>query len=492
VTKTAAHKLSGRWRRLGITRRLMIGHTLLLVVVIGSIVAQSNQVFVHRLQRELDNDLAEEIPEYNNAADTRPAGQDLKAFTVRYLQTHILRRGHLLAVSINAPTPAQAPTDVLTTPGAQFLTSVPAVSAWLAAPPRAGTMITLGVAQGQYRILASPIVAGGHPVGTLVAAVNMNTLNTDRRDQLALGVAEGLAALIAAVAGGYLLLRRVLRTVTKVTRVAEQASGGDLGQRLPYDGPDDEVGRLARTVNDMLARLDGAFGAQRRLLADVSHQLRTPLTVIRGHLEVLERTPGANASERAETIALVIDEVEQTSLMVERLLLLGQALEPDFVLDETVNLPALLDEVFDAAQVMGTRTWSLPAIPDVTVRADRAKLRGALLNLVDNAVKATGEGDTIEISAHLDRDLVLEVADSGRGISAEDQQAVFDRFRRSGQSAYRGSGLGLAIVKAVTEAHGGRVELTSGVGHGCRIRLILPRQRVTPRVPPESAVAPVS
>jgi two-component system OmpR family sensor kinase len=198
---------------------------------------------------------------------------------------------------------------------------------------------------------------------------------------------------------------------------------------------------------------------------------------------VLARQKDDLEGEQAETIALVIDELTQMSLMVDRLLMLGQALEPDFLLEERVELPALFHEVFEAAQVMAPREWILNPIPEATIWADHAKLRGALLNLVDNAVKATGQNGIIELKASVGEEILLEVSDNGRGISPEDQRRVFDRFRRFAESSYGGTGLGLAIVKAVAEAHGGRVRLTSGVGEGCRVVIALPITRLRTATP---------
>jgi signal transduction histidine kinase len=478
VASHATRRVMRRWGRFGITTRLMIGHTVLLAIMVALIVLQSDRVITQRLDQALNTDLANEVSEFAAAAQTRPPGQGLAAFSVRYIQGY-RRTQRLLIVSLRPAGPGIANRAALS-PGAAFLTGLAPIAGWLRHPPRTPALVTIHLPDASYRVLGSPLHIDGRSAGTFVAAANLASLNPDRNDQLALATAEGLAALLAAVLGGYLLLRRALRTVTKVTRAAEEARRGDLTQRLSYAGPDDEVGRLARTMNQMLAQLDASFSAQRRLLADVSHQLRTPLTVVRGHLEVLARSGHANSNEQSETVALVIDELTQMSLMAERLLLLGRAVEPDFLHEQSVDLRALLDELSDAARVMALRNWWFGPVPALTVRGDRAKLRGALLNLIDNAVKATTGDDSIGISATLGDDLAIEIADTGRGISPEEQPLVFDRFRRSVSSSYHGSGLGLAIAKAVAEAHNGRVELSSVPGAGTRVTIILPRVRLGP------------
>lgn len=475
----ATRGVARRWGRFGITTRLMVGHTLLLVVIIGAIVFQSDRVITQRLERSLNVELTDEVIEYSSAANSRPAGQDLTAFTVSYLQSHPPGRNFLVVLGVAGNT--TNPAGPLASRPSAFLAHVAPVRAWTVTPPARPTLLRVHVNGGAYRVLGSPVMIDGKRAATFVAAANLASLNPDRTEQLAIAALEGLGALLAATAGGFLLLRRVLRTVNRVTQAAKDARSGDLAQRLPYDGPDDEVGRLAQTMDEMLTRLDTSFTAQRRLLADVSHQLRTPLTVARGHLEVLARSKAATPVDQSETVALVIDELAQMSLMVERLLLLGQALEPDFLAEEMFELRPLLEELFDAARVMAHRVWVLEPVVDVAVRGDRAKLRGALLNLIDNAVKATTEEDSITVSAAVQGDrLLLQVSDTGRGISGEEQSVVFDRFRRSAGSSYGGSGLGLAIAKAVAEGHGGWISLDSAPGKGTRVTIALPGHRLVP------------
>ncbi len=476
-------RVARRWGRFGITTRLMVGYTLILTVAIAAVVYQSDRTITQRLQNSLSTDLNDEVGEFSTAASERPPGEPLAAFSSAWLQTHAHNRVRL--VLILAPSP-ERPGSVLAEPSTRWLADLPRVSNWTRVPPQVTTTFTVLTVKGTFRVRGGPLMIGGIRVGTYGAASSLDVVNTDRNEQLALVALEGLLALLAAIGAGFFLLRRALRTVNKVTEAANEAARGDLTRRLAYRGPDDEVGRLAQTVDAMLTQLDASFSAQRRLLADVSHQLRTPLTVARGHLEVLIRQHSNLDGEEADTVALVVDELTQMSLMVDRLLMLGQAMEPDFLMEERIELSALLHEVFDAAQVMAPRRWVLHPAPEVTVWADHAKLRGALLNLVDNAVKATQDSGTIELAARLGDELVLEVSDDGRGISPEDQLQVFDRFRRFAHGSYGGTGLGLAIVKAVAEAHAGRVYLSSEVGAGCRVGIAIPTTRVEPVRPAEA------
>jgi two-component system OmpR family sensor kinase len=293
-----------------------------------------------------------------------------------------------------------------------------------------------------------------------------------------LSIAEATVALWAGILSSYLLLRRLLRTVGRITQTAKEIGQGELDRRLGDQGTDDEVGQLATTFDSMIGRLEEAMRAQRRLLSDVSHQLRTPLTVARGHLEVLQRTGDLAESESAETtVELVVDELDHMRELVERLLLLGRAMEPDFVDMEPVDIRAFMADIYDAARVMAPRQWTLGPVPDVVVSADSTKLRGAILNLVDNAVHATAAGDAIAfVTTHEPGTTVLSIAveDSGPGIPVAERDGVLARFARPGARGEDGSGLGLAIAKAVAEAHDGTLEVDDSTLGGARVAITIP------------------
>ena len=218
-----------------------------------------------------------------------------------------------------------------------------------------------------------------------------------------------------------------------------------------------------------------ALTSQRQLLSDVSHQLRTPLTVARGHLEVLLRAHTSDPEEVRDTVSLVVDELHHATILVDRLMMLGRALEPDFLDPQPVDIRAFMADLHDAAKVLAERNWVLGNLPDLVIHADATKLRGAMLNLIDNAIKATTNADTITLTAaEHEHELHLAVTDTGPGIPADLHDVVFDRFRRGRDPHQRGSGLGLAIVEAVAEAHHGRCQLTSSPGNGCQVAILLP------------------
>ena len=447
----------------------MLLYGLLLVVALAVVLLVVGQLFVGQLSRSLDRDLGEEIPEFSAAAAQRAPTETLAAFTQRYVLTHTVPSGPALIIELNGSPP-------VTSPGA--LRGVPEVESWLMHPPAETTLTTVTVGAQQFRLLGSPIKLDGRPAGVLIASASLVGLQAQAREIVALtGLEAGLALLITLI-GTYLLLRRAMRTVDRVAAAARNIKHDQLDLRLDYRGPDDEVGRLARTFDEMLDRIERAFVAQRQLLSETSHQLRTPLTVIRGHLEVLRRSRYQDPAETEETVALVLDELTRTVTLVDQMLLLGRVLEPGSLDEEEVDLRSFMADLYDAAQALAPRRWSLAAGPDVVIRVDPSKLRGALLNLVDNAVKATAPSDFISLEARVDGGIVIAVSDGGRGIPPEEQDRLFDRFARSGDRRARGAGLGLAIVRAVAEAHGGRASLESTPGVGTVVRIVLPPDRI--------------
>lgn len=459
--------------RVGTMGRLLAVHGVTLTLVLAVVLAGVARDFSAHYQRTLVADLGEEAPEYAQAASVRPAGQSLEAFSRSYLQSHLLPNGHVLVVGL-----AHQPT--LGSAGAAALAASPVAASWLARPPHGSTQRTVTLAGGSMLAIATPITAGGKTVGVLVSAGGLGGLRSQTARLALAGGVEAAVALLVAMAGAFLLLRRVLRTVAAVTGAALQAGEGDLGRRLGEEYAGDEVGELARAFDVMLGRISDGVQAQRRLLSDVSHQLRTPLTVASGHLEVLRRSGADNPGEVAETTALVLDELRGMAALVDRLLLLGRAMEPDFIEADRVDLRAFMSDLFEAARVLADRRWHLAPVPDAVALVDQAKLRGALLNLIDNAVKATSPGQSIEVSARCPGGLILAVADSGRGIAPQAQQEVFERFRRGGSQGEHGAGLGLAIVKAVADAHGGQVNLDSTPGQGTTVSIVLPPSCLEP------------
>jgi len=468
-------------RRIGSATRLAAFLALLLAAILSITALETERAFTNQSLASVTRGLVSEVDSYVRAASgTGPS--NLGPATVAYLRSRVLPQGEAIMVGL--------PSGVrLGSSGSASLLRNPAIRTLLAHPPSATSShrSTLGGIDTLY--LVAPIQAGKVTLGTMVVTSDLSQLTADQNRVLELVIGEALVALVGAVTGAYLLLRRLLREVGRITTTAASIENGELDRRLGDQGTDDEVGQLAETFDSMLDRLQAAMVVQRRLLSDVSHQLRTPLTVSRGHLEVLARQPTADIGEVRETVHVVVDELDHMRALVERLLMLGRALEPDFLHVERLDLRTFLSDLFESAQVLADRRWSLAPVPDLVLEVDVAKLRGALLNLIDNAVGATTPSDAIEIRAsqHTDEGrVVIAVEDSGPGIPLEQLSGVLERFGRLGSADRDGSGLGLAIVTAVAEAHGGFFELSSSDMGGCRAAICLPNARVVagePRAP---------
>jgi signal transduction histidine kinase len=264
--------------------------------------------------------------------------------------------------------------------------------------------------------------------------------------------------------------------MTALAGAARSISETDLSTRIQVDGHD-QVAQLASTFNDMLDRLERAFAAQRRFVDDASHELKTPLTIVRGNLELLEDDP----EERDRQLAAVADELDRMGRIVDDLLLLAKHEQPDFLDLTTVDVSALTDELHSKAKALANRQWVVDRRGKGRIVADRHRLTQAMIQLAENAARFSKEGDVIALGSSIAAgEARLWVRDTGPGIPREEQTAIFDRFRRgSSPKRTEGAGLGLAIVKAIAEAHHGRVELESALGAGSTFTIVVPVDQPT-------------
>jgi two-component system, OmpR family, sensor kinase len=284
----------------------------------------------------------------------------------------------------------------------------------------------------------------------------------------------GLITTIAAFQSGRLLAP--LRTLESTAR---EITATDLSRRIPERGNDD-ITALTRTINGMLERLESGFAAQRQFLDDAGHELKTPLTVVRGHLELLD---GDDPAELAQTRELLLDEADRMSRLVGDLTLLAKSRRPDFLVLGEVDLTALTQSVLAKARALGDRDWQLDATARGRAVLDEQRIAQALLQLADNAVKHTDPGAAVAIGSSLGDDTVrLWVRDTGDGIPAEDRESVVERFGRSHvRAGDDGFGLGLSIVGAISEAHGGSVRITGAEPRGAQVEIVLPMRTATVR-----------
>ena len=469
-----------RWSRPRVARslaaRLMLVHVTVLVLGMSAVLAVVGLTFGNSTLDTVDAGLSDDIRELRTAIGGRPAGQTADAEADTYLHSQPFELGTFLVVEFTGQ-------PIRGNPGSGALRADTQFQRWLAAPPASSLVTELDVGQSHYRVRVAPLNLNGAVVGGAVAATDLGPVRQQLRNTLLLAGSEAAVAVLFAILSTFVVLRRVLGAVHAVTTTASRITSLTPGGRLEDRQSGDEIGELVRTFNGMLDRLEAAAMAQRRLLSDVSHQMRTPLTVMRGHLEVASRTDLAASPEVRETIDLLLDELKHTSALVDRMLVLGHALEPDFIAPEPVDLREFVADVYTAGMALAPRRWVHDPVPDLVVLVDRDKLRGAVLNLLDNAIKATTAEDEIRVAAMLGPGGTVDitVSDTGRGIPPELHARIFERFERGGPADERGSGLGLAIVKAVSEAHGGHVTIESAVGAGCSVRIVLPGSRIVPQ-----------
>jgi signal transduction histidine kinase len=332
----------------------------------------------------------------------------------------------------------------------------------------------------RLRTYYTPLLFRNRVVGVLQVARSMK--ETDRALKLLFYalLGGGAIALLAVARGGAWLTRAAFKPIDEVTRTAQSiVSAEDLSRRVPVPPAQDELQRLTITINDLLARLEGLFSAQRRFVAVVSNELRTPLAAMQGNLEVLDRGAARDPELLAESLTDMRREVARLIRMANDLLLLAQSEAGIQLRHEPVELDTLLLEVHrELRPLVAGIQLRLGDEDQIVVCGDRDRIKQALLNLGINALQHTPVGGTVRLSlARRGEFAALDVTDTGSGIAAEDLPHIFDRFYRADPSRSRnrgGAGLGLAIVKWVAEAHDGRVEVTSDPGAGSRFTLLLP------------------
>ncbi|HYI16802.1 MAG TPA: ATP-binding protein [Thermomicrobiales bacterium] len=344
---------------------------------------------------------------------------------------------------------------------------------------------TTSVGGTRVRLLYRPLRLGGRVQGVIQLGESMHTTERTLAEMRSLLLIGGVVALVSGLAGGWWLTRQSLRPVQRLTEtVAGIAETGEFDRRVPEPAVQGEIGRLALTFNDLLDRLQLLLDRQRALVADTSHELRNPLMVLRGNLELLGHD--LPASDRNEATTESIEEVDRMTRLVQDLLFLADADEESALQQEDVALEALVaaiaeDAVLIATRDDGTRDVILEANDPIVVHGDPERLRQLIWNLVENAVRYTPAGGTITLALRRHGPVAeLTVTDTGIGIPTEHLPHIFERFYRvdTGRSrALGGTGLGLSIVRQIAEAHGGQVRVRSTVGEGSTFTVALPVSR---------------
>ncbi|MFD1506512.1 HAMP domain-containing histidine kinase [Georgenia yuyongxinii] len=335
-----------------------------------------------------------------------------------------------------------------------------------------GRIASVTTASSEYRYAIVKVTLTDVGQGALVVAYNRSAEMDEVDDTFRTYALVAAIALVVLAAVGWVLAGRLLSPLRHLRETAESITDTDLSRRIEVRGNDD-LSELTRTVNAMLGRLEDAFTSQRELLDDAGHELRTPITIVRGHLELMDPDDPADA---AATKELALSELDRMHRLADDLVLLAKSERPDFVQPAKTSIGELTDNVLDQARALGERRWLIDARLEGEVLVDTQRITQALLQLAANAVKFSEPGSVIALGSTLRGGrLLLWVRDEGIGIAPDEQARVFERFGRASQSVGRdGAGLGLAIVAAIAAAHGGRVDVDSKVGAGSVFVLDLP------------------
>lgn len=344
---------------------------------------------------------------------------------------------------------------------------------------------------GRLWFIAIPVDVAGDPnTGIYLTAMQVDQELAHLHQATLISLLTVLASLVLLGSVAFLVADRVLAPLRDLDETARTIGDTDLSQRIPVQRLD-EVGRLTGTINSMLDRLQASFDLQRTFLDDAGHELRTPVTVLRGHLELMQADDPHDVTSTQE---LTLDELDRMERIIEDLVVLAKAGRPDFVRRAPTALEPLVTSILDKARALGDRHWVLDGTVDATAELDAQRIEQAMLQLLSNATRYTPGGREIGIGARLTGggELVeLWVRDQGIGLRPGQEEKVFDRFHRGGDDAAATghSGLGLAIVAAIAEAHGGRAAAQNNRDGGAIFRLVLPRGRAAEEEPEQDESA---
>ena len=461
----------------GTRGRLLLAFVALLSISLGTSLVLIREVLVTQVEVRVEAELRQEVQELqrlvggNDPRTGQPFGTDVAAIFDTFFGRNVPNNdeGQYAFVEgtpylTNADPPAELTTDAALVTSLQGLLE-----------PRRGSVDSIA---GRAEYLAVPVravdPATGEPVNRgvfLVAAFPAEQLK--RLDDTIVRITLGLLAVLAfASTAAYAVASRVLAPLRQAIDTARSIQETNLSSRIDVRGSDD-VAELGRTFNAMLDRLERAVQSQRDFVSDAGHELRTPITIVRGHPELMTDDP----DDRRDTLALVTDELDRMSRLVDDLLLLAKAERSDFLQCRLVDTAELLPAVLAKVSALAPRTWTLGTTDGASIDGDPQRLTQALTQLAQNATQHTDDGSAITLGCSYGGGHAwLWVQDDGEGIETEDQARIFERFARAAAARRRsdGSGLGLSIVQAIAEAHGGRVELDSRPGHGSTFALVLP------------------
>jgi heavy metal sensor kinase len=339
---------------------------------------------------------------------------------------------------------------------------------------------------GRQRLLNSSLQLGASKL-TLALLFPLEEADRTLRQLWIVLATAGPGALVLTGGLGYLLARKALAPVERLHRLTEEITAERLDRRLPVANANDELGRLASTINAMIGRLERSFAEIRRFTADASHELRTPLTAIRTETEVALRKP-LTMPEYQHLLGSILEECDRLARLTDQLLTLsredaGTARQAAAPVDLASLLAGVVGTMQPLAEVKGLHVHVVGNGP-LTTHGDEVRLRQVFYNLLDNAIKYTSAGGRIDIDlVHQHPEARITIRDTGIGIAPEHLPRVFDRFYRVDKARSReqgGTGLGLSIARSIVAAHGGHIEIVSIPGQGTSCTVSLPAEKLEP------------
>jgi two-component system, OmpR family, sensor kinase len=467
--------------------RLTLWYSLVLAVALVSLAVLTYLLYRHSISRRADSDLTQLAEAFVTTFNAElAAGATVKDAAHESIVEHRFR-GTLFVLLDESGEVVGSSLDLPTTNGSREMPAKEILSSEEFRSLANGAKHELDRTHSLcgFRGLGMPLSAKGHAY-TLVALQSLRPqreMMQDIRNTFlwAIPVALALASL-----GGYFLARKSLAPITAMATRASGMGAANLHDRLPVANERDELGQLALTFNQLLERLEASFEQQRRFMADASHELRTPVAILRGEAEVTLSQPARSAEEYRETVAILHGESERLSRIIEDLFTLARADAGQYPIElRDVYLDELAAEALVRARSLAlSKNISLASAiePDLPICAHETLLGRMLLNLLDNAIKYSPGGSTVTLECRRENDhYLVSVSDNGPGVPTELQPRLFERFFRGDKARARsdgeigGAGLGLSIARWIAEAHHGKLVLMRSNSSGSVFTATLPR-----------------